>query len=319
MKMPSENFAMGGFLFSQITVGLLGNSSILLYYIILIASGKHLMPRDVIIQHMTFANCLSIMSRGVPRAMSDCGFENFLDDVGCKLTVYTYRIARGMSLYAMCLLSCFQAITINSSNSRCMKLKHRAPKYVGPFCSLSWLLHLLLNILIPVRISGPSYRKNETYQMAYGYCSLFSPYNVATVLYLSLLCYCDGLGLGLMACSSVSMVSLLYRHKKQVRHIHGAQRSLKVSPEDRATQTILILLCTFVISYSFSSIVVVFRTYSKYPMVWGVSICTYLEICFPVFCPFVLITNMKPSSRAFLSCFVNCRVHKCRTSDISLF
>ncbi|XP_059111360.1 vomeronasal type-1 receptor 4-like [Peromyscus eremicus] len=302
MKMASDNLAMGIFLFSQITVGVLGNSSILFYYLILIVTGKHLMPKDLIIQHLTFANCLSIILRGIPRTMSDFGFKYFLDDVGCKLIVYIYRITRGMSLYAMCLLSCFQVITINPSNSWWITLKHRATKYIGPSCSLGWLVHLLLNFLTPTRVSGPIYNKNATSRMNYGYCSWFASGNVATALYMFLLCFSDGLCLGLMTCSSVSMVSLLYRHKRHVKHIHSSQHFLKVSPEDRATQTILTLVCIFVISYSFSSIVVIFTAYSKGSVPWGVSVFLFLEICFPIVCPFVLISNIKRSSSIFLPC-----------------
>ncbi|XP_032752114.1 vomeronasal type-1 receptor 4-like [Rattus rattus] len=301
MKMASENFAMGVFLFSQITVGVLGNTSILFYYVILILNGKHLMPKDLMIEHLTFANCLNIFSRGIPRTMSYFGFKVFLDDIGCKLILYVYRIARGMCLYMMCLLSCFQAITISPRNSRWIKLKQRANKYIGPSCSVSWFVHLLLNIMIPSSVSSLSYTKNSTKRVHYEYCSLLASGNVATALYMFLLCLSDGLCLGLMACSSVSMVSILYRHKRHVKHIHSAH-FLKTSPEDRATQTILILLCTFVISYSYSSIVTVIRTCSKYPVLWGINVFTSIEICFPTFSPFVLITNMKTSSSLFLPC-----------------
>ena len=121
MKIPCENFAMGIFLFCQIIVGILGNSSILFYYIILMFTGKHLVPKDLIIEHLTFANCLTIILRGIPQTMSYIGFNIFLDDIGCKLIVYISRVTRGMFLYAMCLLSCFQAVLIRPGNSRWTK------------------------------------------------------------------------------------------------------------------------------------------------------------------------------------------------------
>uniref|UniRef100_A0A8C6H3H7 Vomeronasal type-1 receptor n=1 Tax=Mus spicilegus TaxID=10103 RepID=A0A8C6H3H7_MUSSI len=302
MKMTSSNLVVGILLFSQIVMGMLGNSSILFYYVILIFTGKHLTPKDLIIEHLTFANCLSIISKGIPQTLSDLGFKNFLDDIGCKLIMYIYRIVRGMSLYAMCLLSCFQAITISSRNSRLMILKHRAMKYIGPSCLVSWLVHLLLNIMTPVKVIGPISSKNVTNVMSYGYCSWFTSSNVATALYMFLLCFCDGLCLSLMTCSSVSMVNILYKHKRQVKHIHSAQQLLKVLPEDKATQIILTLVCTFVISYSISSIRVIFTTYSEGSVLWGVSVFIFLEICFPIFCPFVLISNIKCSFKLFLPC-----------------
>ncbi|XP_031240030.1 vomeronasal type-1 receptor 4-like [Mastomys coucha] len=268
MKMTPVNLTMGIFLFSQIVMGILGNSSILFYYAIFIFSGKHLIPKDLIIEHLTLSNFLSIISKGIPQILSDFGFKNFLDDIGCKVIMYTYRVTRGMSLYAMCLLSCFQAITISPRNSRWMMLKHRAMKCIGSSCLVSWLLHLLLNIMTPVKVTVPTYSKNVTNMKSYGYCSWFAPRNLATTLYMFLLCFCDGLCLGLMACSSVSMVNILYRHKRQVKHIHSVQHFRKVSPEDRATQTILILVCTFIISYAISSIRVIFTTYSKVSVIW---------------------------------------------------
>uniref|UniRef100_A0A8C6MYI3 Vomeronasal type-1 receptor n=1 Tax=Mus spicilegus TaxID=10103 RepID=A0A8C6MYI3_MUSSI len=301
--MASENFAMGIFLFSQTTVGMLGNSSILFYYIILISTGKPLMPKDVIIEHLTFANCLTVISKGIPQTLLTYGFKDFLDDIGCKLINYVYRITRGMSLYSMCILSCFQAITISPNNYRWVTLKQRATKYIGPSCSVGWLVHLFLNIMIPLRVSGPRYNKNVTKWKIYEYCSWFTFGNVGHALYMFLLCFSDGLCLGLMACSSVSMVSILYRHKRQVKYIHSSQHFLNASPENRATQSILILVCTFVISYLFSSIMVIFMSYSKYPMLLRVSVFTFLETCFPIICPFVLMSNIKPSFSLFLSCF----------------
>ncbi|XP_021064398.1 vomeronasal type-1 receptor 4-like [Mus pahari] len=303
MKMPSENFAMGIFLSCQIIVGILGNSSIVFYYIILVFTGKHLVPKDLIIEHLTIANCLTIILRGIPQTMSYFGFKLFLDDIGCKLIVYISRVTRGMSLYAMCLLSCFQAVTIRPSNSRWTKLKYRATNCIGPSCSVSWLFHLLLNILIATRVSGPTYKENVTNRLSYAYCSLFASDIVETMLYMFILCFSDVLCLCLMTCSSVSMVSILYRHKRQVKHIHSAQHFLKVSPEDRATQTILILLCIFVISNSFYSFVAVIMACSKYPLPWSINISTLIEICFPVVCPVVLISNMKANFSLFLRCF----------------
>ena len=205
-------------------------------------------------------------------------------------------------MYATCILSCFQAITIRSSNFKWMKLKYRATKYIGPFCIVSWLFHLLLNILIPARVSG-QLQGNVTNRLNYEYCSLFTSDHVGAALYMFLLCFSDVLCLSLMACSSVSMVSTLYKHKRQVRNIHSAQHFQKLSPEGRASKIILILLCIFVISYSLSSLVAVIRTCSKYPVPWALNIFTLTEICFPVVCPFVLITNMKFNFSLFLPCF----------------
>ncbi|XP_005087803.3 vomeronasal type-1 receptor 4-like [Mesocricetus auratus] len=300
MKMAPANLAIGIFLFSQTTVGMLGNSSILFYYVILIVNRKHLKPKDLTIEHLTFANCLSLITKGIPWTMAHFQFKDFLGNTGCKLIVYIYRIARGVSLYAMCILSSFQTITISPKTSRWMKHKHRVTKYIGPSCSLSWLVHLLLNISTPTSVSGLSYKKNVTNWVSYGYCSWIASSNVTSLVYMFFVCFTDGLCLILITCSSIYMVIILYRHKRQVKHVHSAQHFRNVSPEDRASQTILTLVCTFVITYSVSSLRLVFGTSSKGPIVWGEIIFLFLEICFPIVCPFVLLTNIKPISRPFL-------------------
>lgn len=99
-----------------------------------------------------------------------------------------------------------------------------------------------LNVLTPERLSGPISTKSMTWRVSCGYRSWFVSTNIATALYMFLLCLTDGPCLCLMPCSSVPMVSVLYRHKRQVKHIHSAQHFLKVSPEDRAAQTILTLV-----------------------------------------------------------------------------
>jgi vomeronasal1 receptor len=121
-------------------------------------------------------------------------FEIFLDDIGCKQIMYISQITRDMSLCAMCLLSCFKAITIIPSNSRWMVLTYRATK-----CSISWLVHLLLNLRIPARVSGLSYKNDVTNRLSYAYCSLFTSSHVRAALYWFLLCSSDGLCLGLVA------------------------------------------------------------------------------------------------------------------------
>ena len=169
------------------------------YFIILMFTGKHLVPKDLIIEHLTFANYLTVILRGFPQTMSYFGFKNFLDDMECKLIVYISRITRGMSMYATCILSCFQAITIRSSNFKWMKLKYRATKYIWPL-----LLSLLAfppasKHLIPVRVSGPSSKENVTNRLSYEFCSLFTSDHVGAALYMFLLCFSDVLCLSLMA------------------------------------------------------------------------------------------------------------------------
>ncbi|XP_051018351.1 vomeronasal type-1 receptor 4-like [Acomys russatus] len=303
--MKSENLAMGIVFVFQTAVGILGNSSVLLHYLMPGSTGKSLVLKNLIVKHLALANCLSLISRGTPQIMAEFGMKHFLGDVGCKLILYLYRVSRGIALHATCLLSCFQATTMASSRTSWMKLKHKAIKYMGPSCSLSWLLHLLLNIMIPMRVTGPSDRRNATksLKLSIGYCSWFVSGGIATPLYIFFLCFTDGLCLCLMSSASVFMVGILYSHKRQVQYIHRARNPLEVSPESRAIQTILTLVCTFVVFYSVSSILLLYSALFRNPELWIINLIAILETCFPSFCPFVLISSNSSASRHFLLCW----------------
>ncbi|XP_027289857.1 vomeronasal type-1 receptor 4-like isoform X2 [Cricetulus griseus] len=299
--MVIENLPMWVLFFSQTAVGILGNWSVLLPYVMSIFTRKNLMPKDQIIKHLTLANSLVIISRVIPHILAQLGLHNLLDDLLCKLTLYSNRVSRGISLHCTCLLSCFQAITISPSNSRCMKLKHSISKYMVHSCALSWLVHLLLNSQTAIDVVGSGTNQNFTMKIKLGYCSAIILSKTATVLHLILICFTDGLCLGLMVWTSVFMVGILYRHRSQLQYIHSALYSLRVSPEHRATKTILILVCTFVLSYAMSFILVLYTTLFNNPKLWIISIFTFLDTCFPTFCPFILISSNKYSPKNYFS------------------
>ncbi|XP_059101307.1 vomeronasal type-1 receptor 2-like [Peromyscus eremicus] len=301
-NMVPENLPMGILFFSQTAVGILGNWSVLLPYIMSVFTGKSLMPKDQILRHLTLANSLVIISRVIPHIMVHLGLRYLLGDLLCKLTLYSNRVARAISLHCTCLLSCFQAITISPSNSRWMKLKDSVSKYMVLSCSLSWLIHPLLNSRTTIGVIGPHNNNNVTKKIKLGYCLAFVFDNTVTLLNLSLLCFTDGLYLCLMIWASVFMVSILCRHKSQLKHIHSAQHTLRVSPEDRATKTILTLVCTFVLSYSMSFILVIYTVAFDNPRLWMINIFTFLDTCFPTFCPFILIRNDKSAPKNHFPC-----------------
>ncbi|EHB05282.1 Vomeronasal type-1 receptor 4 [Heterocephalus glaber] len=162
-------------------------------------------------------------------------------------------------------------------------------------------MHLLLNIMMIMRVTGRHNSRNFTKRFNFGLCSGSVSGTIVTPLYVFLLCFSDALCWGLMAWASGSMVSTLYRHRRQVQYIHSAHRSPRVSPEARATQTILILVCTFVTFYSTSSILVRYSAFFENPKLCVISIFAFVETCFPTFCPFVFINNNNSAFRVYFS------------------
>nr|XP_023399403.1 vomeronasal type-1 receptor 4-like [Loxodonta africana] len=295
--MISSDLAFGITFLLQTGAGLLGNSSLLYLHLSFLFAGHKLKPTDLILSPLCLANTLVLLSKGVPQAMTAPGLKDFLGDMGCKLLFYLYRVARGTSLCATCLLSCFQIITVSSSVPRWTELKTRASDHIVSSCYPCWLLNLLLQIVIPLRVTGPNHDRNNTMRSDFAYCTDIFQHSVSVLLYALLLAPIDFMFLGLMVWSSGSMVFILYRHKKRVQHIHSKHLSHKTSPETRATHTILVLVSIFVSFYFLSSILAFYMALFDSQNVWLYSLSTLVAACFPSCSSFVLMNKVVHISR----------------------
>uniref|UniRef100_G3TX11 Vomeronasal type-1 receptor n=1 Tax=Loxodonta africana TaxID=9785 RepID=G3TX11_LOXAF len=283
-RMSSRNLTVAMIFLSQTTLGFMGSFFLLYCYIFLHFTGCRLRSRDLILRHLTIANSLVILSKGIPQTMAAFELKDFLNDFGCKLLFYLHRVARGVSIGTTCHLSFFQAITIGPRNSRRAELKVKTSKYTDFSIFLCWIVHTLINIVIPMYVTGEWNNKNITNVI------LYLMKKITESLYAALLSFPDVVCLGLMTWASASMVFILYRHKQRVQHIHGNNISPRSSPESRAIQTILVLVSTFVSLYTLSSIFQVCLTLFSNPSWWLVNISTLFTAYFPTLSPFVLMS-----------------------------
>ncbi|XP_048224972.1 vomeronasal type-1 receptor 1-like [Perognathus longimembris pacificus] len=281
---------MGVVFLTWTAAGLLGNSTLLCLYSYTLLTGQKVRLTDPILHHLVFANNLVVLSRGIPNTMAAFGWKNFLDDSGCKVVLYFHRVARGVSLNTTCLLSGFQFTKLCTRNSW-WKISTRFHKCFGFYASLFWILQLLLNAYVPVRVIGPRYKQNVTMYMHYRYCSSGTPQSFATLLHLVLFSSMDFICLVFMIWASGSMVLVLHRHKERVRHIHSHIPSRRPDHEARATRTILTLVSMFVSFYCLSAICTVWSGLLRKPCQWLMDTSVFLGACFSVLSPFVLISR----------------------------
>ena len=115
----------------QTIVGFLGNFSVLYHYILLHLSRCRVNSTDLILKHLTVANLLVILSKGVPQTMAALGLKHFLNDIGCKLVFYVHRVSRDVSMGTTCLLGVLQAVTISPRDARWAQLKAKALRDMG--------------------------------------------------------------------------------------------------------------------------------------------------------------------------------------------
>ncbi|XP_060222181.1 vomeronasal type-1 receptor 4-like [Meriones unguiculatus] len=286
--MRSRTLAIGIMFLSQSTVGILGNISLLSQYLFIYYKEHTLKPTDLILTHLITANSLIMLSKGVPLTMAAFGLKQFFNDFICKLLLYIQRLGRSMSVGTTCILSVYQAISISPINSCWKNLKVKTLNNIGLFISLCWVLYITLNLIFPVLLHITRIHKNATEQRDFLYCSSLGRDKTVESLYAALLVCPEVLISLLIIWSSGSMIAFLYRHKQHIQHIRSTRVYLRTSPESRATQSILVLVSTFVAFYSLSSILQGFVALLYEPSWWLVNITAIISMCFPTLGPFLV-------------------------------
>ncbi|XP_069856466.1 vomeronasal type-1 receptor 1-like [Dipodomys merriami] len=292
---------MGIAFLTQTAAGVLGNSCLLCFYSYTLLTRQKVRPTDPILSHLVFANNLVVLCTGIPHMMAGFGWKYFLDDATCKVVLYFHRVARGVSLNTTCLLSGLQVSKLCTRNGW-WKITTRFPKCFGVCGSLFWILQLLVNVSVPLKVIGPRHKQNVTLHMRYRYCAASPPEPVVRLSQLVLISSVDVLCLVFMIWASGSMVLFLHRHKKRVRHILSRLPSQRPDHEARAMRTILTLVIMFVSFYFLSTIFTLFIGLSRKPGLWLMDTAVFLGTCFSVLSSFVLISSDIRITQLFYIC-----------------
>ncbi|KAH0508978.1 Vomeronasal type-1 receptor 4 [Microtus ochrogaster] len=298
--MASRDLNVGFVFLSQTAMGMLGNSVLLSCFIIADFSGIRMKPTDMIVKHLTIANFI-VLCKGIPQTTAAFSKTYFLDYVSCKFTLYFHRVARGVSLGSTSLLSVFQAITISPSNSKWAQFKVRAPRIIGPSLDLCWALQMLIYAFIPLYTTDIRAGRNVTGIKYFGYCAVVNPGRLINTLNAILLTSNDVMFLGLMMWASGYMMFILHKHKQRVQQIHRSLSS-KSSSVTRATQSILTLASSFVLFYVLSIAFTSYLSVIDGTIQWLSNTNLAMAMCFPAFCPFLLIKHYASFSCLCCTC-----------------
>uniref|UniRef100_A0A8C6I9K5 Vomeronasal type-1 receptor n=1 Tax=Mus spicilegus TaxID=10103 RepID=A0A8C6I9K5_MUSSI len=302
--MGFRNLAIKILFLSQITTGILGNFSLLIYYLVYYIQHA-LKPTDLILMQLMASNALIVLSRGMPHTLAAFELKQFLNDLGCRLILYIQSVGQSVSISTTCLLSVFQAITISRRKSCCKDQKVNAAKYIWCCIFSLWVLFIIIHFIFFAYILVKRNSKNMTRNRNFEYCSIRGGDDINASLYTALVVCPEIVFSVLIAWSSVSMIVILYRHKQRFQHIHSNTIYSRISPESRATQKILVLVCTFLAFYTISSVlqgcIALLHNHSW----WLVNITRLTSLCFPSFGPFVLMNHCTFMPRLSLICIWN--------------
>ncbi|EDL04736.1 vomeronasal 1 receptor 18 [Mus musculus] len=275
----------------QAGLGILANLFLLFFYTskILVDRPK---PMDLISSQLTFIHIMMILSEGDNLLANILESLKLGNDIKCKTTFYINRVMRGLSVCITCLLSVFQAVTISPSTSFLAQFKNKVKTHIIYAFFYFWSFNLSFSSRLIFYVAGFT-NVSGTHQMKVTKsCSLFPMNYIIRGLILTVAISRDVFLVGLMLTTSTYMVIILCRHQRQCKHLHSNSH-IRASPEERATQTILLLVVFFVVMYWLDFIISFTSTLSWMYVPVVLTVQKLVMYAYPTISPLVQITSDK--------------------------
>ncbi|XP_062843073.1 olfactory receptor class A-like protein 1 [Trichomycterus rosablanca] len=274
----------------QTGLGILANASVLMAYAHIAVVEARLQPVDRILAHIAFANLL-LLTRGIPQTMTVFGLRHLLDDPGCKVVIYAYRIGRALSVCLTCMLSVFQALTIVPAGGACLsRIKSYLPKLVVPTFAGLWILNMIVCLAAPMFSIAPRNGTVPPFTLNLGFCHVDFRDNLSYVVNGAILSTRDFTFVALMLSSSTYILVLLHRHARQVRAIRRTQGS---SMEMRAAKTVVMLVLLYSLFFGIDNIIWIYMlTVAQVPAVVS-DMRVFFSSCYATFSPLLMISSNK--------------------------
>ncbi|XP_076718526.1 vomeronasal type-1 receptor 48-like [Callospermophilus lateralis] len=240
----------------QAGIGIAANTFLLCLHTAAAYVGHKPRLTDLLVTHLALTHILMLLTVGLLVSTDIWETQDIPGDFKCKVLVFLHKVMRGLSICTTCVLSVLQAIIISPSGSW---LAHFKLKSTNPICR-NGICRFFVDLKSTNPIVGlfvflwvltiPSLDFFVTDR-----CSLLPVSHIKKSFFLTLMACRDVFFVGLMVLSSGYMVLLLYRHTQRSQHLRNSRFSPKSSPEQRATQSILLLICCFAVLYCTDSII----------------------------------------------------------------
>ncbi|NP_001160761.1 vomeronasal 1 receptor oryCunV1R1602 [Oryctolagus cuniculus] len=232
--------------YTEISIGVSANAFLLLFHVLNYFLQHRPKPIDMTIGLLALIHLVMLMIV-VSQAMDMFGSQGSWDDVTCKAVFFSYRVLRALSLYTTCLLSVLQAITLSPNSSWLANFKRK--HLHQSLCSLLVLCVFYMSVSSHFIITVIATPNRTSHSLIYitKSCSIWPMNYFIIQTFSTLLILREVFHIGLMALSSGYMVMFLYRHRRKSQHLCGTSLSPRASPEQRATQSILVLLSFFMV------------------------------------------------------------------------
>ncbi|XP_052036247.1 vomeronasal type-1 receptor 1-like [Apodemus sylvaticus] len=280
----TEEVALQILLLCQVWVGTVVNIFLIVHNLSPVLNDSQQRPIRVILANLAVGNTL-ILLFAFPNNITVFVPREPPTDLRCKLGYFIWLVARSTNMCSTCSLSIYQFVTLDPGTCGRLMISGRAPKFVRYTCYSCWLVSVLNNAHIPMKVSGPQKRHNDTNSTSKWVCST-TGFSVGT----SILSFVhDAVFISIIIRNSVSMVILLKRHHQRLQHIQSPNQKLRDYAETRAAHTILMLVVTFVTCYLLDCMCTFFHIYFVDYRLWLRRVKEILAVSFPTFSPLLLI------------------------------
>ncbi|XP_049998603.1 vomeronasal type-1 receptor 4-like [Alexandromys fortis] len=275
------------FLFMTV-FGTLGNIYVSVNYTFSCFRGPEKKPVHFILIHLAFTNIIILLAKGLPKTMADFGLRNFLHDIGCKITIYLSRAARGVSICTSSLLTVVQAIIISPRASGWRRLRPKSAWQILPLFSFFWILNALIPINLIHSITSVSLNLSQLNNKD-DYCYFMLESKTTKSIILPFMVLRDAVFQGAMGGASGYIVLLLHKHHQHVLYLQNSKLLYRTPPELRAAQSVLLLMLCFVFFYWADCAFSLFLSLSLAEKYLMPNVQNFLALGYATFSPFVLI------------------------------
>ncbi|KAM3936072.1 olfactory receptor class A-like protein 1 [Leptodactylus fuscus] len=237
-----------GFLLLLI-IGIPGNIFICLQFTYVRIIERKLIPTNVILTILCFFNFFVLFSRIIPQSLNALGVENLLNDIECKLVIYTYRVSRAMSICITSLLSCHQCILIAPMKHPWIYLKQKVTKKAIGISSAFLIINLAT---YPFFVLNTNARKNETasiYTLHLVYCEAdflnYRSYIINGLFY----AVRDFVFVVIMILASSHIVCILFHHERNMKKMMSVNSTHMSLARYKASKAVISLVVLYVVLF----------------------------------------------------------------------
>uniref|UniRef100_A0A8C2YVU5 Vomeronasal type-1 receptor n=1 Tax=Cyclopterus lumpus TaxID=8103 RepID=A0A8C2YVU5_CYCLU len=244
--MPSEVFVRGMLYLSLTVVGVPGNATVILAFLLLLYQESRLLPSDVIVLHLACVNLLVVAVRCLLETLASFSLANVFGDVGCKAVIFVYRTSRSLSIWLTFALSVYQCLSVAPPGSHWASFRTAVAQHLGFVFLFLWLLNTCMSSAAILFSFGT---KNNSSQTNHGinvqFCYVNFPSKLSIEANGAAQVGRDVVPMALMTLASLIILVFLYKHSQQVKGLRG----MGGGAERRAAKAVVALVTLYVVLY----------------------------------------------------------------------